>query len=287
MKSGRHDALDHPFDGQPAMMSFTVCIPVYNGSAFLGELLASIAEQDLSGVEVLVSDNASTDETPQILRDWSAKLPLRVIRQPKTLTMPQNFNAVLDAVSTDAYALICHDDYFVSPDALSKARRVLAENPDVSAVYCDLIYVDEHRRLLAQRRFGRSGRFSGEQVGRQTLRMARNCFGIPLAIRREALGDLRYEDDFVYTMDVNLSWAVSRNKPAFHLAEPLIANRYSSTNNTWRLLKKAPQEYIDLTKKYVGEPGPLERVRIGLVCTFTAAQRLVFHLYERARSWTA
>jgi glycosyltransferase involved in cell wall biosynthesis len=269
------------------MISFTVCIPVYNGSAFLEELLVSIAEQDLSGVEVVVSDNASTDRTPQILDDWSAKLPIRVIRQPKTLTMPENFNVLLDAVSTDAYALICHDDYFASPDALSKARQVLGDSPDVSAVYCDLLYVDEHRRPLARRRFGRSGRFSGEQVGRQTLRTARNCFGIPLAIRREALGQLRYEDDFVYTMDVNLSWAVSRTKPAFHLAEPLIANRYSATNNTWLLLKKAPQEYVDLTKKYVCEPGPLERARIVAVCAFTAAQRLVFHLYERIRSWTA
>ncbi len=52
------------------MTSFTICIPVYNGAAFLGEALASIAEQDLSGVEVIVSDNASTDETPEILRHW-------------------------------------------------------------------------------------------------------------------------------------------------------------------------------------------------------------------------
>lgn len=269
------------------MTAFTVCIPVYNGSAFIGEALASIAEQDLSGVEVIVSDNASTDDTPQILEDWSAKLPLRIIRQPVTLPMPAHFNALLDVVSSDAYTLLCHDDYFASPDALAKARRVLADNPDVSAVYCDLLYVDEHRRLLAKRRFGRSGRFSGDEVGKQTLRTARNCFGIALAVRREALGDLRYEDHFIYTMDVNLSWAVSRDRPAFHLAEPLIANRYSSTNNTWRLLKRAPQEYIDLTTKYVRDPGPLERTRIGVTCAFTAVQRLLFHAYERARSWTA
>ena len=75
------------------MMSFAVCIPVYNGAAFLGELLASIAEQDLSGVEVIVSDNASTDETPDILQSWATKLPLRVIRQPVTVSMPANFNA--------------------------------------------------------------------------------------------------------------------------------------------------------------------------------------------------
>ena len=268
-------------------MSFSVCIPVYNGSAFLPELLASIAEQDLSGVEVIVSDNASTDSTPQILEDWKSRLPLRVIRQPVTVSMPANFNAVLEAVSTEAYALICHDDYFASPDALAKARKVLADNPDVSAVYCDLVYVDERRRTLAKRRFGRSGRFSGDEVGRETLRTTRNCFGIALAVRRDALASHRYEDRFVYTMDVNLSWAVSREKPAFHIPETLIANRYSGTNNTWRLLNKAPREYIDLTEKYVGSPSLLERARIGVACTFTAFQRLVFHLYERTRTWTA
>ena len=49
--------------GGEAMMSFTVCIPVYNGSAFLGEILASIAEQDLRGVTRTALEAAFMDET--------------------------------------------------------------------------------------------------------------------------------------------------------------------------------------------------------------------------------
>jgi glycosyltransferase involved in cell wall biosynthesis len=269
------------------MALFTVCIPVYNGALFLGEALASVAQQDLDGVEVLVSDNASSDATPQILEDWRGRLPLRVIRQAQTLPMRAHFNALLDAVGGDAYMLLCHDDYLVDRDALAKARGILAENPEVSAVYCDLLYVDELRRPLARRHFRRSGRFSAEEVGRQTLRSGRNCFGIPLAIRREALGELRYDNRFLYTMDVDLSWAVSRTSPAYHIPEPLIANRYSSGNSTWRLLKYARQEYIDLTEKYIATPSRLGRLRIGAVCSLMALQKLAFRGYERVRSWAA
>lgn len=269
------------------MGRFTVCIPVYNGAAFLGDALASIAQQDLSDVEVLVSDNASTDSTAQVLDAWSKKLPLRVIRQARTLPMRAHFNTLLDAVDGDAYMLLCHDDYLASSDALSQARSILSDHPDVSAVYCDLVYVNERQRILAYRRFRRLGRFSADDVGRQTLRTGRNCFGIPLAIRRSALGNLRYDERFLYTMDVELSWAVSRDSPAFHIPEPLIANRYSAHNTTWRLLRFARQEYIDLTAKYIGSAGRLDRIRIAATCTFNALQKLAFRLYERTRSWTA
>ena len=263
---------------------FTVAIPVYNGARFIGEALDSIARQDLDGVEVLVSDNASTDATPWILAEWQERLPLRVIRRARTMPMRDHFNALLDAVDGENYMLLCHDDYLASPDALALARSALAEHPEVSAVYCDLLFVNENGRRLARRSFGRAGAFDVEQTGLRTLRTGRNLFGIPLAIRRKALGDLRYGDKFLYTMDIDLSWSLGETGGAWHIAEPLIANRYSAGNTTWGLLRHAHREYIDLAAKHARAPGPLGKARIAATSAVVALQKLAFRAYERAQT---
>lgn len=268
------------------MARFAVCIPVYNGADFVGQALESIAQQRHADFEVIASDNASTDATPKILASWSARLPIRIIRRPLTMPMRDHFNALLDEVDSDAYMMLCHDDYLTSPDALAKAQAALDAHPDISAVYCDLLYVNEHRRRLAHKRFGRAGIFRANVAGHQTLRTGRNCFGIPLAIRGDALGKLRYDQRFLYAMDVDLSWAISRDRPAYHIPEPLIANRYSRQNTTWSLLDTARQEYFDLAAKYEQAPGWLERMRITATCFQLAQQKRLFGLYERVRSWT-
>lgn len=269
------------------MARFAVCIPVYNGAAFVGQALESIALQGIDDLEVIVSDNASIDATPEILASWSSRLPMRIMRKAATLPMRDHFNALLDEVDSEAYMLLCHDDYLASPDALTKAQAVLDAQPDVSAVYCDLLYVNEHRRPLARRSFGRAGKFEANVAGHQTLRAGRNCFGIPLAVRRDALDGLRYDNRFLYAMDVDLSWAISRERPAFHIAEPLIANRYSRQNTTWSLLDTARHEYFDLATKYQRAPNWLERMRITATCFHVAQQKRLFSLYERMLTWGA
>lgn len=258
---------------------------MYNGAAFIGEALESVASQQLSGLEIIVSDNASTDATPEILASWAARLPMRIVRRQQTMPMRDHFNALLDEVDSEFYMVLCHDDYLASSEALAKACKVLEANPEVSAVYCDLLYVNEHRRTLARRSFGREGLFDANAAGQRSLRSGRNCFGIPLAIRRESLGALRYDPKFLYAMDLDLSWSVSLKRPAYHIPEPLIANRYSRQNTTWALLASARQEFFDLAGKYLQPPGRLEKFRITATCFGVAQQKRLFGLYERLRTW--
>lgn len=267
------------------MPKFTVAIPVYNGERFLSEALRSIETQDLDGVEVLVSDNASTDGTASILDEWQDRLPLRVVRRPQTLPMRDHFNSLLDDVNSEAYMLLCHDDYLADPDAINLAQAALRDNPEVAAIYCDLVYVDENRRELAQRHFKRVGHFDAQATGRRCLRTARNLFGIPLAIRRSALGNIRYGDDFLYAMDIDLSWSLADKGAAYHIDKPLIANRYSAGNMTWTLLGTTLGEYLRLARKHAGAPGPLDHARLALMCQFVTAQKFAFRYYARIRAW--
>ena len=268
------------------MARFAVCIPVYNGAAFVAQALESVARQSHRDVMVIASDNASTDATPDILADWSRRLPMRIIRRPRTLSMRDHFNSLLDDVDAESYMLLCHDDYLASPDALAKAQAALDADPEISAVYCDLVYVSEAGRTLAHRRFGRDGRFQADDAGQRSIATARNCFGIPLAVRREALGAQRYDSRFLYVMDVELSWRLSRERPAYHIAEPLIANRYSRQNSTWSMQGSIRREYIDLATHYGRRPGSIARMKIGITCFGVTQQKRLFGLYERLRSWS-
>ncbi|MGZ8311610.1 MAG: glycosyltransferase family 2 protein [Allosphingosinicella sp.] len=266
------------------MAKFAVCIPVYNGAAFLAQALDSVAEQSFHDLEVIVSDNGSTDGTAAILDQWSGRLPMRVVRRPATLPILDHFNALLDEVDSDAYMVLCHDDYLARPDAIALASDALARHPDISSVYCDLLYVSETRRRLAHRRFGRAGRFDGDETGRRSLRTARNLFGIPLAVRRSALGDRRYDPAFRYAGDLDLSWALARVAAPWHIAEPLIANRYGGQNSTWSMLAGARREFLLLADKFGVEMNPLGRARLTLTAFQVAQQKRMFGAYARFHS---
>ena len=267
------------------MARFSVLIPVYNGVNFLAEALQSVADQTLDDVQVVVSDNASTDGTAQILKDWHGRLNLRIVTQPAVLPMQAHFNAVLDLVETEYYMLLCHDDYLADRDALRLALDALDAKPEAAAVYCDLLYVNPQRKRLAQRTFQRGALFSADEAGRQTIRTARNQYGIPIGVRRAALGGLRYDPQFHYAMDVDLSWAISRHQDVLHIPKRLIANRYGNTNMTWALLSKALDEYLGLAKKYDIEMGPVDRIRLRAVNQFVGQQKRWFSLYQGFVSW--
>lgn len=55
----------------PAQPLISICIPVYNGAKFLEETVASVLIQDVDDMEVLIQDNASTDDTPVIIEKLS------------------------------------------------------------------------------------------------------------------------------------------------------------------------------------------------------------------------
>lgn len=267
------------------MARITICLPVYNGAEHVGDALASIAAQTSNDYVVIASDNASTDQTSEILMRWAKKIPMEVITQKKTIPMQEHFNVLLDQIKSESYMLLCHDDYFYSPHAVAKALDVLDNQPQISAIYCDLAYVSEKGRTLAHRRFGRSGEIEANSIARQSFRKARNMFGIPLLIRRDALGTNRYDLQFQYVIDIDLSWTVSKHAPAWHIPEVLIANRYRRGNSTWTMISDAESEFFLMARKHAIQFSPAEQLRMRMTNLRVAQQKRLFGVYERVVTW--
>jgi glycosyltransferase involved in cell wall biosynthesis len=59
-----------PHAHEPVTPQLSVGVPVFNGERYLAEALTALRDQDLPDIEVIVSDNASTDATPDIVRSF-------------------------------------------------------------------------------------------------------------------------------------------------------------------------------------------------------------------------
>src|SRR5262245_34588306 len=79
----------------PAAPSVSVGMPVYNGAQFVARAIESVLNQELSDLELVICDNASTDETQSICMDYARRDPrVRYFRNEKNLGAMANFSRV-------------------------------------------------------------------------------------------------------------------------------------------------------------------------------------------------
>jgi glycosyltransferase involved in cell wall biosynthesis len=113
-------------------------LPTYNRAAYLNAALGYLVAQDYPTLELIVCDNASTDETRAVAEDWARRdSRIRYHRQPTTVSIYQNFQAALDMASTDYFMWAADDDAW-EPAFVSSVMRAYAEGPG------DLILVMSH-----------------------------------------------------------------------------------------------------------------------------------------------
>ena len=89
----------------------SIGLPVYNGERYLGEALEALLGQTFEDFELIVSDNASTDETARICCSYQKRdRRIRYFRQPKNIGLAPNHNFVLGQARGELYKSAHHDD---------------------------------------------------------------------------------------------------------------------------------------------------------------------------------
>lgn len=112
----------------------SVGVPVYNGEDYLRQALDALLAQELEDFEVIVCDNASTDSTPEIAKEYVAGDPrFRYHRNQVNLGLSGNFNKAVELATGKYFKWAAHDDLH-PPQALRVASTVLERDP--SAVIC-------------------------------------------------------------------------------------------------------------------------------------------------------
>jgi glycosyltransferase involved in cell wall biosynthesis len=126
------------------MPKVTICIPAYNASRYIGETLDSILAQSFAGLEIIVSDNHSTDDTCDVVKRYRDKgvqlavCPLPPVKTGSLLdncrSSCQNWNSLVHLGSGD-YVGIFHADDVYEPSLVQKQVDLLDHNPQCSGVF--------------------------------------------------------------------------------------------------------------------------------------------------------
>jgi glycosyltransferase involved in cell wall biosynthesis len=126
------------------MPKVSVGLPVYNGEQYLAESIESILAQSLGDLELIVCDNASTDGTEEICRDYLRRdRRVRYNRQPGNLGAARNFNAAFRLSTGEYFHWQSYDDIAL-PDFLLRCVQALeAEGSRVSVVFPRWTIIDE------------------------------------------------------------------------------------------------------------------------------------------------
>lgn len=111
-------------------------LPVYNGQEYLAESLDALLGQSFEDFELLISDNASTDDTEEICRTYAAKdSRIRYIRLPENIGAGPNHNLVFAESRGDLFKWASHDDLY-GRDLLLRCVQALDERPDMILAHC-------------------------------------------------------------------------------------------------------------------------------------------------------
>jgi len=109
----------------------SIGLPVYNGEKFIHKRIESILSQTLHNFELIISDNASTDKTSLICKEFASKdNRIRYFRQERNMGMVWNFNFVLDKAKCDYFVWAGVDDVWL-PEFLEENIKVLENDKRV------------------------------------------------------------------------------------------------------------------------------------------------------------
>jgi glycosyltransferase involved in cell wall biosynthesis len=108
----------------------SIGLPVYNGQNYLRDAIESILRQTYQNFELIICDNASTDDTAAICARYAAREPrIRYYRQPRNIGATANFNHTFELASGTYFKWAAHDDV-LEPTYLEKCVAVLEQEPE-------------------------------------------------------------------------------------------------------------------------------------------------------------
>jgi glycosyltransferase involved in cell wall biosynthesis len=124
----------------------TIGIPTYNRAALLRETLDSVLSQTRTDFRVVVSDNASDDDTSAVVESFQDSR-IQYVRHRENVGMVANLNHLIGLATTD-YLLLLPDDDVLYPEYLSTVVKILEESRTAGVVHtvCDVI--DEHSSVI-------------------------------------------------------------------------------------------------------------------------------------------
>ena len=214
-------------------------VPCYNLAHFLPECVESILQQTYGDFEILIMDDCSPDNTPEVARSFKDPR-VKHIRNEPNLGHLRNYNKGIELSRGKYIWLISADDRLRRPYALDRYIRVLDGNPRVGYVFCPGVRLRENKELDVLD-YSKHGHHDQTFNGRQFLSKLIQGNSIVAAsgvVRKEC-----YTKAGVFPLDMPWAgdwylWCVfSLHFDVGYLAEPLVCYREHDLSITQQLMR--------------------------------------------------
>lgn len=172
----------------------TIAVPNFNQGAYIGEAIRSAVEQTYPELEIIVSDNASTDNSIRAISEVRDER-IRVVRQPRNIGLLPNWNFCLSEARGKYFKLLQADDVLL-PECVERAVQALEED---SASACLMSYgrIDEQGQPIegGEERVPREGLLERDHLLTRARRFSSfvpssgNMYEVSMARARGGYGD--------------------------------------------------------------------------------------------------
>jgi len=239
----------HPQSEEEALPSISIVVPNFNGGATIEASLASLIQQNYPGLEILVVDGGSTDNSVEVIRKYESHIAWWV--SEKDVGQSDAINKGLARAKGEIVNWLCSDDVLL-PGALHTVARAFADNPkpDLVAGSCHFRYLSDPKR----------DRLETPTAAMLELMPCTNplpqpgCFFRRAVLDRDPILDIRLH----YAMDFDLwNYLYQRGAKWKFVPDVLSVLNFSESNKTSTGRVKITQEFEAIYKLYVNERIPL------------------------------
>jgi len=200
--------------------------PVYNGERYLREALQAIARQTFTDFEVIICDNASTDGTEAIAREFVQRdSRFHYHRNQENIGAARNFNRTFD-LARGAYFKWAAADDLISPDYLAKTVSVLDAAPAAALCYTKVRVIDDAGKVVGEHlvELQHTADASPSRRFGEFIRRSPTCFQVFGLFRADVLAQTPLIASHVGS-DKTLIAEISLRGKVVYLPEPLFFSR--------------------------------------------------------------
>ena len=243
----------------------SVCVPAYRAERFIGATIESVLGQSFPDWELIVLDNASPDATGAIARSYRDPR-IRVVTNPVTLPLADNWNAVASLATAPYLKLLCADD-LIAPACLADEVEVLDRWPEVAMVASRRDFISADGEVVLRRRGldGLLGHHEPDEVVHRVIRSGINPIGWPSALlmrRADFVAVGGFDRRWVHPIDLDLWLRLLSRGSLYGLDRSLASFRISGESITARITDSGVQHRQVL--RAFAEESPLAISRLTL-----------------------
>jgi glycosyltransferase involved in cell wall biosynthesis len=207
------------------MPKVSIGLPVYNGEQFIRSAIDSVLKQTFLDYELIVSDNASTDSTQDIVEFYvNRDRRIRYYRNDRNFGAAYNYNRIVELAQGKYFKWLSHDDE-IAPTYLARCVETLDQNHDAVLCYPKTVIIDEEGTKISKHTDGVDLRASSPRMRfRKFLRKPAGCNPVFGLMRKEVLSSSNLIGSYESSDYIMLAEMCLKGK-VLEIPEPLFFRR--------------------------------------------------------------